>query len=111
MLELYQQLLRIRHQSIIPRLADAQSLGAHTLAAGAVAARWLMGDNSVLHIALNLSPRPVSHTAAPDTELLFQSQPDVATQLRDRHALAPYSALVSLVPAPHQSSPPESAHE
>ncbi|OKA20837.1 malto-oligosyltrehalose trehalohydrolase [Pseudomonas versuta] len=105
MLALYQQLLRIRHQSIIPRLADAQSLGAHTLAAGAVAARWLMGDNSVLHIALNLSPRPVSHTAAPDTELLFQSQPDVATQLRDRHLLAPYSALVSLVRAPHQSSP------
>lgn len=111
MLALYQELLRIRHQSIIARLPGTQSLGAHVLAAGAVAAHWRMGDGSVLNITLNLSSRAVPHTPAPATEILFQSQPQVASQLHEQHLLAPYCALVSLLAAPRQSPPPESAHE
>ena len=111
MLALYQELLRIRHQSIIARLPGTQSLGAHVLAAGAVAAHWRMGDGSVLNITLNLSSRAVPHTPAPATEILFQSQPQVASQLHEQHLLAPYCALVSLLAAPRQSPPSESAHE
>lgn len=111
MLALYTQLLRIRHQSIIPRLQGARALGAHVLSAGAVAARWRMADNSVLQIAINLSDQPAAHTLVPDSAVLFESQANLAMDLQDNHRLQPYSALVSLVGAPPSSSPMESAHE
>lgn len=100
MLALYQELLRIRHQSIIARLPGTQSLGAHVLAAGAVAAHWRMGDGSVLNITLNLSSRAVPHTPAPATEILFQSQPQVASQLHEQHLLAPIARWSACLPPP-----------
>ncbi|MCU1729735.1 malto-oligosyltrehalose trehalohydrolase [Pseudomonas sp. 7P_10.2_Bac1] len=95
-LALYQHLLDLRHQWIIPRLQGAYSLGAQVLSAGAVAARWQMADERVLHIAVNLSDRPAPYTAPAHSELLFQSEPQLAFYLQNNHELKPYSALVSL---------------
>lgn len=111
MLTLYKNLLCIRHQSIIPRLQGARPLGANVLATGAVAAEWRMADNSVLLIAINLSAHPAPHTPATDSHLVFESQPNVASNLHSHHLLKPYSALVSLVGAPSPFSRLESAHE
>lgn len=111
MLTLYEKLLHIRHQWIIPRLQGAHSLGAQVLAQGAVAAQWRMADNSVLLIAINLSAQPAPHSLAPNSHRVFESQPNVASHLRSHHLLEPYSALVSLVGASTPSSRLESAHE
>ena len=111
MLTLYEKLLHIRHRSIIPRLQGAHSLGAQVLATGAVAAQWRMADNSILLIALNLSAHPAPHTLATHSQLVFESQPNVASHLHSHHLLEPYSALVSLVDAPFPPSRLESAHE
>ena len=110
-LALYQHLLRIRHQSIIPRLDGAQALGAQVLATGAVAARWRMGDHSVLHIALNLSAQAVPYSAPAESEVLYQTPPQLLAHLREHGLLAPYSALVALVRSPYHPTSLESAHE
>ena len=93
--DLYRQLLQIRHQQIIPRLPGAQGLGAEVLADGAVSARWLLGDGSLLRIDLNLSAAPVVHTPQADARVLFEHPPHTHGLL-DQGTLAPYCALVTL---------------
>ncbi|WP_095194130.1 malto-oligosyltrehalose trehalohydrolase [Pseudomonas sp. Irchel 3A7] len=93
--DLYRRLLQIRHQQIIPRLPGAQALGAERLADGAVSARWLLGDGSLLRIDLNLGNTPVVHTPQADAVLLFEHPPN-AFGLLDQGTLAPYCALVTL---------------
>lgn len=93
--DLYRQLLLIRHQQIIPHLPGAQALSAEVLADGAVSARWLLGDGSLLRIDLNLSGTPVVHTPQADAMLLFEHPPNAFAQL-DQGSLAPYCALVTL---------------
>ncbi|BCX68457.1 malto-oligosyltrehalose trehalohydrolase [Pseudomonas izuensis] len=95
---LYRQLLQIRHRHIIARLPGAQALGAEVLADGAVSARWLLGDGSLLRIDLNLSHQPVVHTPQADAQVLFEHPPQ-AKGLLDQGTLAPYCALVTLKPA------------
>jgi maltooligosyltrehalose trehalohydrolase len=94
-LELYRELLALRHQHIVPRLPGAHALGTDILGEGAVSARWRMGDGSVLRIDLNLTGYAV---AAPDLEgatLLFAS-PANSVELSRRGTLNPYTAVVSL---------------
>jgi maltooligosyltrehalose trehalohydrolase len=70
-------LLDIRHRDIVPHLADARSFGAQALGPGGVLARWMMGDGSVLSLAVNLDRRPVAvpAAAAPDkARLLFETE-------------------------------------
>ncbi|WP_460146122.1 malto-oligosyltrehalose trehalohydrolase [Pseudomonas sp. S2_A02] len=95
---LYRQLLQIRHRHIIPHLPGAQALGAQVLAAGAVTARWRLGDGSQLRIDLNLRDAPVVHTPQADATLLFEHPPQSAGLL-NQGMLAPYCALVSLTAA------------
>ncbi|MGJ7513619.1 malto-oligosyltrehalose trehalohydrolase [Pseudomonas baetica] len=97
--ELYRQLLQIRHRHIIPRLPGTQALDAEVLAEGAVSARWLMGDGSLLRIDLNLRDRPVIHFPQADAVVLFES-PAHAIGLLNQGTLAPYCALVTLKAAP-----------
>ncbi|WP_160109329.1 malto-oligosyltrehalose trehalohydrolase [Pseudomonas izuensis] len=97
-LDLYRQLLQIRHRHIIARLPGAQALSAEVLADSAVSARWLLGDGSLLRIDLNLSHRPVVHTPQADAQVLFEHPPQ-AKSLLDQGTLAPYCALVTLKPA------------
>ncbi|MCW8279065.1 malto-oligosyltrehalose trehalohydrolase [Pseudomonas sp. PCH199] len=86
--DLYRQLLQIRHRQIIPRLPGAQGLSAEVLADGAVSARWLMGDGSVLRIDLNLGGTPVVHTSQADALLLFEHPPQ-SFGLLEQGTLAP----------------------
>lgn len=58
------QLLQLRHQHIIPRLAGAKSLGAEAIGPAAVLARWSMADDMVLTIALNLGDQAITIDAA-----------------------------------------------
>ena len=59
-LDLYRNLLKIRHEQIIPRLRTTAAIGAEAIGEGAVVARWKMGDDAVLTIALNLGDEAVA---------------------------------------------------
>ncbi|MBV4484850.1 malto-oligosyltrehalose trehalohydrolase [Pseudomonas sp. SWRI153] len=96
--DLYRQLLKLRHEHIVPHLSGTQALGAQMLGYGAVSARWRLGDGSELRIDLNLSNTPVVNPAQTDTEWLFQQPP--AIELSDPNQLPAYTALVSLTAAP-----------
>jgi maltooligosyltrehalose trehalohydrolase len=64
---LYHDLLTIRREQIVPRLAGAQAIGAAVIGDGAVLARWRMGDGHTLGIALNLGDAAVSFPDEGDT--------------------------------------------
>ncbi len=51
---LYQDLLALRAQHIVPAIPGAHALGCNVLAEGAVAARWQLGNGAELTILLNL---------------------------------------------------------
>ncbi|MBX3501675.1 MAG: malto-oligosyltrehalose trehalohydrolase [Alphaproteobacteria bacterium] len=71
--DFYRQILALRRQAIVPRLAGMTSLGAATLSATAVLARWRGRAGEVLTIAANLGGEPcVLPTIAGD--LLFASR-------------------------------------
>ncbi|TWC23076.1 MULTISPECIES: malto-oligosyltrehalose trehalohydrolase [unclassified Pseudomonas] len=95
---LYRQLLKIRREEIVPRLPAIQALGADVLGHGAISARWRMEDGSVLRIDLNLSERPIEHSAPEQARILFE-HPQQAMGLLEQGVLAPYSALVTLTHA------------
>ncbi|MDQ0740227.1 malto-oligosyltrehalose trehalohydrolase [Pseudomonas sp. W4I3] len=93
--QLYRQLLSLRHQHVVPHLPGSVALGAEVLAEGAVAARWRLGNGSVLQIDLNLGAKPVDQPAS--LHVIFQTPAD------DVAHLPPFSARVSLFPAGEQS--------
>ncbi|WP_434589259.1 malto-oligosyltrehalose trehalohydrolase [Pseudomonas sp. R4-83] len=95
-LELYRQLLHLRHQHIIPHLPGTQALGAQKLGHGAVSARWRLGDGSELRIDLNLSDTPVVNPPHTDAVWLFQQPAGVTPESGE---LPAYCALVSLTAA------------
>jgi len=95
-LELYRQLLAIRHREIMPRLSGAQSLGASVLGEAAVTARWRLGDGSVLRIDLNLSEHPINTAALEADQVLFAT-PLLSAELSQRGSLNPYTAIISLM--------------
>ncbi|MBA1293216.1 malto-oligosyltrehalose trehalohydrolase [Pseudomonas lurida] len=90
-LQLYRELLRLRHRHIVPHLPGSVALGASVLGDSAVSARWRLGNGSVLHIDLNLSATALPHPASP--HVLFQTPANHGAQL------PPYSARVTLSPA------------
>ncbi|WP_233350205.1 malto-oligosyltrehalose trehalohydrolase [Kushneria phosphatilytica] len=57
--DLYTRLLELRHAEIVPRLEGAETLDAEVLGDKAVHARWKMGDDSVLSLAVNLGDTSV----------------------------------------------------
>ncbi|WP_129794372.1 malto-oligosyltrehalose trehalohydrolase [Sphingosinicella sp. CPCC 101087] len=71
--DLYRQLLALRHQEIVPRLAGTRTLGARQLSGSAVHARWRLGDGSTLHIAVDLGSEAVGLPAGDDP---IYSEPD-----------------------------------
>lgn len=73
-LALYRQLLAIRHQEIIPRLAGACFSHSRALGEGAVSARWRLGDGSPLRLDLNLGQETVNTGPASPGRLLFSSR-------------------------------------
>ncbi len=91
---LYQQLLTLRRQQLLPRLPGTRALGAKVLGAKALSASWRLGDGSTLRIDLNLADQP-QPVALPQAGLrLFDSSADAHTDA----TLSPYSCVVSLLP-------------
>jgi maltooligosyltrehalose trehalohydrolase len=60
-LALVRQLLAIRRQQIVPRLAGAAFGGAQAADNGLLTAHWGMGDGATLHLMANLSDRAMAH--------------------------------------------------
>lgn len=96
-LDFYSQLLQLRHQWIIPRLAGSRAAAARVLAEKSVTASWIMGDNSRLQLDINLSEVAVPlPPRAPDAQIFF-SYGSNATEANS--LLAPFSLIASLEPA------------
>jgi maltooligosyltrehalose trehalohydrolase len=60
-LALVRQLLAIRRQQIVPRLAEAAFGDARAADNGLLTAHWRMGDGATLRLTANLSDRPIAH--------------------------------------------------
>jgi maltooligosyltrehalose trehalohydrolase len=60
-LALVRELLAIRQQEIVPRLASAAFGEAHATDSGLLTAHWRMGDGATLHLLANLSGQSVAH--------------------------------------------------
>ena len=61
-LTLIRQLLTIRRQQIMPRLAGAAFGDAHAADNGLLTAHWRMGDGAALRLVANLSDNEIAHT-------------------------------------------------
>jgi maltooligosyltrehalose trehalohydrolase len=59
-LALVASLLAIRHQEIVPRLANAVFGDAHATDQGFVTANWRLGDGATLHLLANLSDSQIA---------------------------------------------------
>ncbi|GBQ23617.1 malto-oligosyltrehalose trehalohydrolase [Acetobacter estunensis NRIC 0472] len=72
-LDLTRELLRLRHQYIVPRLKNARGLDVtHLTQQGcALFARWTMEDSSILNIAFNLGTVPTQLPSAPHGTFLY----------------------------------------
>ncbi len=96
-LALYRELLALRREHIVPRLAR---MGGHAgrfevLAGGAVAVSWRLGDGSGLELRLNLGPDAVAVGNHPAGTLL-RCEPRDADAAIASGRLPPYSATVYL---------------
>ncbi|MBV9757465.1 MAG: malto-oligosyltrehalose trehalohydrolase [Alphaproteobacteria bacterium] len=80
-LALYRELLRVRHQDVVPRIPGCRSAGAQAIGEAAVRAAWIMGDGTRLIVATNLGAAAVQTEAAAGG-LLFQSSYGAADALR-----------------------------
>ena len=73
--DLYRNLLKIRHDAIVPRLRDTTAIGAEAIGKGAVVARWKMGDGAVLTIVLNLGEEAIAVPEIEASPLYADGQP------------------------------------
>jgi len=70
--QLYQRLLKLRHEYLVPRLKGTTSLGAEAVGAAAVTAAWQLGDGYRLRLAANFGDDACAITAVAG-ELLHES--------------------------------------
>lgn len=92
------KLLRLRHAVIVPRLSGCRALRAWALSDHAVAARWRMGDGSILQLAVNLGAEPAPFAPDPrdgGADLVFET-PGALRSL-EGGSLPPCSFLAMLV--------------
>jgi maltooligosyltrehalose trehalohydrolase len=99
-LRFYRQLLRLRRQYIIPRMAGVCAIDAsyEVLAERALMARWQFRDGSKLTLAANLtstSPAEVFSPIPAASEIIFATEKIDADDLRDR-TLPAWSVVWSL---------------
>ena len=93
---LYRTLLKLRRETIMPRLAGTHALDAKAVGFAAVTARWRMGDGSVLLLACNLG----AETIAIDPirgDCLFATS-DAARAYAQDGRLEPYSTFALITP-------------
>lgn len=88
----YQTLLSLRRMQVVPRLPGIRGgqVQARLLAERAVAAQWQLGDGSRLQVLANLGQAAVPDLPRPVGELLFASEPELASRL-DAGILPPWS--------------------
>jgi maltooligosyltrehalose trehalohydrolase len=92
-------LLRIRHAVIVPRLAGSSAIRAWALSEKAVAARWRMGDGSILVIAANLGAEPAPFSLDPrDGGADLVCETPGALQAIEQGMLPAHGLLAMLVP-------------
>ena len=80
-LEFYRGLLVLRHQEIIPRLDGLKpgQAGFSVDGSGLLTAWWVLGDESILQLKANPSPRALSNgETGAQARLLFATHPDIA---------------------------------
>lgn len=70
--QLYQRLLGIRREVLVPRLRGTVSLGAQAMGPKAVVAAWSMGDGATLTILTNLGTQQSVHPG-PSGRLIYAS--------------------------------------
>jgi maltooligosyltrehalose trehalohydrolase len=95
-LDLVRRLLRIRHESIVPRLAGIGGNAATTKILGdtALQVRWSLDDGGTLELFANLADQASEVTLADEVEgdVLYATAPDLPATLRARR-LPPWSVL------------------
>ena len=70
------ELLTIRRQHVVPRLANAAFGDARAEDNGLLTASWRMGDGATLHLLANLSPADIAHEAsAPKGTAIWGAEP------------------------------------
>jgi len=69
--EFYADLLALRHEVVVPRLAGARSMGAKVIGPGAIIACWQMGDGATLALTVNLGDEHVGFPP-PEGQLLLE---------------------------------------
>ncbi|MCW5736895.1 MAG: malto-oligosyltrehalose trehalohydrolase [Enhydrobacter sp.] len=92
---LYRTLLKLRHESIVPRLQGVRTLDSEVLGPAAVLVRWRMGDGGILAMAANLGTEPAAIATPSGTQLYATSHTAIANG-----KLAARSTVVFFEPAP-----------
>jgi malto-oligosyltrehalose trehalohydrolase len=100
-LELVRQLLRVRHEVIVPRLGGIRGHAgtATILGDSALRVAWTLADASTLELLANLADRASAVTLADEIggDVLFANHPDLPGELRAGR-LPPWSVRWSLYP-------------
>ncbi|WP_049621062.1 malto-oligosyltrehalose trehalohydrolase [Frateuria defendens] len=99
----FADLLRVRREHLLPRLAGVRPLGATVLAEGALAARWRLGDGSLLELVANLGElaRAVPPAATGDT--LYVCSPETGAAACHAQGRLPAHTLLARLLAPGTS--------
>lgn len=101
-LELYRELLALRHRELIPRLQNMtgwQNI-ATQFSNNAFTKRWLLGDDSELVMMTNLADEPLTGIEFPSGRVLYATHAEELKR-RDNHHLPPWSVVwyLNLKPA------------
>jgi malto-oligosyltrehalose trehalohydrolase len=88
-LDLYAELLAIRHEHLVALLPKAASGEFRIIGPGVLAVQWPLGDGSALHLLANFADAPAESAALPPGVVLYRSHPPDGV-------LAPWSVQVSL---------------
>jgi hypothetical protein len=97
----YRKLLDLRAAAVTPHLAGARSLSAEASGPACVAARWRLGNGTILTLVCNLGGDggmlpPIKG------DLLFETRPGASEEARAGRLGGP--ATVAFVEAPHERS-------
>lgn len=76
---LYQRLLQLRAEALVPHLDGARSTGATAIGPAAVLARWRLGNGARLSIATNLGETSCTFTDGLKGRLLYESRAGAGT--------------------------------
>ena len=79
--DLHAELLAVRHDEVVPRLAGLPGGRARAMAFGPhmLRAEWRLGDGAVLHLHANLGPTPREGVILPNGRTLHALPPDAAS--------------------------------